>query len=228
MASKGLMAEVLCAVLLFGVTPVNANKGAPKRSSPKRAVAVKTARKSRRPPENEKPIEFHLRALDLFRRVAIIELAGLAPKDRPPRGNLFTFTDERDRHFVATNVRCEDLSSGDRRCELDLPVGYERHRLVALTLHVHGLHSRTVSVAIGEVEEAWNKAALEAEHAPARVPAAVPATPVTPGSTKPSEPPIDEHETTEPEAHSADRATDAGEEKAAKDGEHGTPDAKEP
>lgn len=166
MASKGLTAEVLCALLLFAGTDVDAQASS-KKASRADAGSKKVAKAT--------PIALHLRSIDLLRRLALVEVAGLA---RPPAGNLFTFVDERDRHFVAMGVRCEDLPSGSRQCELDLPAGYERHRLVSLTLHLHGLHSGTVAVDAEEVEDAWSKAETEAQNTPTRVPAAVPATPM--------------------------------------------------
>jgi hypothetical protein len=98
----------------------------------------------------------HLRSIDLARRYVLIELSGVS---RPPAPNLFTFTDERDRHFVAMNISCDPpFPSGIRACELAIPDGYERHKLVKLELHLGGLHSRSIEVPSGEIASAWEAA----------------------------------------------------------------------
>jgi hypothetical protein len=105
----------------------------------------------------------HLDSIDLARREVLVEVSGLG---KAPLANLFTFTDDRGRHYIAINVHCDaPASTGLRVCELEIPVGYERHRVVSLGLHLHGLHGREIVADTGEVEQAW-RAALK--HQPAR------------------------------------------------------------
>jgi hypothetical protein len=108
-------------------------------------------------PAKKKPGHaIHLRSLDLARRYALIELSGVS---KPPAPNLFTFTDERKRHYVAMGISCDPpFPSGTRACELAIPEGYERHKLVSLELHLGGLHSRTIEVPAGEIASAWEAA----------------------------------------------------------------------
>jgi hypothetical protein len=75
-------------------------------------------------------------------------------------------------------ARCQaPFPSGARACELDLPPGYERHRLVTVELHLHGLHGRTIEVPPAEVAAAWDAA----EYARKEAPAAAPPEPPPPG-----------------------------------------------
>ena len=95
----------------------------------------------------------HVRSIDLARRYVLIELTGIS---RPPAPNLYTFTDVRDRHYVALNVSCEKpFPSGTMVCELQIPDGYERHQLAQLELHLGGLHSRTIAAPAAEIAAAW-------------------------------------------------------------------------
>ena len=100
--------------------------------------------------------ELHLRALDLDRRIAMIEVSGI-PK--APRANFFTFTDERDRHYVGVASRCQEpFPSGIRACEIEIPAGYEKHRLMRLELHKRALHDTPLEVPASEVKAAWEAA----------------------------------------------------------------------
>jgi hypothetical protein len=117
----------------------------------------------------KKPVALHLRALDAAKRRATVELSGVS---RSPAPNLFTFTDERGRHFVAVAARCEERDEGARVCELEIPPGYEKHPLKALALHLHGLHGRTVEVPADEIAAAAAAAAAAAP--PAAPPLAAP------------------------------------------------------
>jgi hypothetical protein len=102
------------------------------------------------------PTSLHVRSIDLARRLVLIEVAGLS---RAPAANLFTFTDERQRHFIAVNAHCDEpFPSGTRACELEIPPGYEKHRTVSLLLHLHGLHGRGVSAEEAEIASAWEAA----------------------------------------------------------------------
>ena len=110
----------------------------------------------------------HVRSIDLPRRYVLIEIAGVS---RPPAPNLFTFTDERDRHFVALNASCDPpFPSGTRACELQIPDGYERHKLAGLELHLGGLHGRTIAAPRGEIAAAWAAAAEMLKVAPSPSP----------------------------------------------------------
>jgi hypothetical protein len=118
-----------------------------------------------KPPATKKPSTakhaapgLHLRSIDLVKRYAMVELSGVS---RAPAPNLFIFTDDRERHYVAMNASCDPpFPSGARVCELEIPAGYERHKLVSLELHLGGLHSRTIAAPESEVAAAW--AAAEA------------------------------------------------------------------
>jgi hypothetical protein len=94
-----------------------------------------------------------VRSVDFARRLVLVEVSGAA---RVPQPNLFTFTDERGRHYVAQSAQCDPpFPSGTRACQLEIPSGYERHPLTRLELHLRGLHSRTVAAPEEEVASAW-------------------------------------------------------------------------
>jgi hypothetical protein len=99
----------------------------------------------------KKSVAIHLRSIDAGKRRAMVELHNVS---RPPAPNLFTFTDARDRHFVAVTVHCEEAAESVRVCELEIPAGYEKHPLKTLELHLHGLHGRTVAVPDAEIAAA--------------------------------------------------------------------------
>lgn len=126
-----------------------------------------------------------LRSIDFARRAVVVELSGFA---RPPAGNLFTFTDERGRRFIATNARCDEpFASGARVCDLTTPDGYERHAWVGLDLHLHGLESHAVVAAPRkEVERAYEAALALSADAPTPASAA-PAT-SAPADDEPADP----------------------------------------
>jgi hypothetical protein len=113
----------------------------------------------------------HVRSIDLPRRYVLIELTGIS---RPPAPNLYTFTDVRDRHYVALNVSCEKpFPSGTMVCELQIPDGYERHQLAQLELHLGGLHSRTIAAPAAEIAAAW-AAGMTAQREPSPSPSPSP------------------------------------------------------
>jgi len=102
----------------------------------------------------------HVRAIDLGKRSVLVEISGF---HQAPLGNLFTFTDERGRHFIALAAHCEEpFPSGTRACELEIPAGYERHRMVTLIVHLGGLHARTVAASEAEIAAAWAAASANA------------------------------------------------------------------
>jgi hypothetical protein len=128
---------------------------------PAKPLAAKRGSAAAQSPGTTGPVTLNLRAVDLRHRIALVEVGGLK---RAPQPNFFTFTDERGRHYVAFAARCEEpFPSGTRLCELELPEGYERHRLVALELHLHGLHGKAVAASEAAVTAAW--ATAEAEQA---------------------------------------------------------------
>lgn len=120
------------------------------------AVAAVAAAKTPVPKKKSERV-LKLRALDLKRRVAVVELGGFS---RPPAANLFTFTDERGRRFVPTGARCQEPTADGRArvCDLELPEGYERHPIATVGLHVGGLHSREIFAAQSEIRAAWDAA----------------------------------------------------------------------
>jgi hypothetical protein len=138
-------AAVTVALLALPAATLAAKRAAPRRAAPSlRVIAV----------------DREARKLD-------IQLTGVK---RAPEPNLFTFTDERGRRFVAMSVRCEPPApeSPSRHCAIEMPSGYERHALVGLELHLHGLHSRAVAAPPDEVAAAW---AAAVEHVGSRAPA---------------------------------------------------------
>ena len=120
-------------------------------------------------PAAKKSPALHVRSIDLARRYVLVELSGIS---RPPAPNLYTFTDVRDRHYVALNVSCEP-PSGTMMCQLQIPDGYERHKLAQLELHLGGLHSRTIAAPSAEIAAAW-AAALAAPLEPSPSPSPKP------------------------------------------------------
>jgi hypothetical protein len=142
-----------------------------------------------RPAEAKGEASLRVRSIDLGRRVVVVEVGGFP---RAPAGNLFTFTDDRGRKFIATDATCEaPFPSGIRVCDLTTPVGYERHPWVGLELHLHGLSSRTVAapkesltrafedaIALGQLTEgdAGTPAPASADLGAVVVPSAPPAT----------------------------------------------------
>lgn len=102
------------------------------------------------------PVTLDVRAIDPQRRTMLVEVAGLR---QAPAPNFFTMTDERGRHFVAMDARCgEPFPSGMQACELEIPSGYERHRLRSLLLHVGSLKGRSVYADEGQIASAWDAA----------------------------------------------------------------------
>jgi hypothetical protein len=103
-----------------------------------------------------------LRAVDEAHPRVLVVFEGLT---NPPPSNFFTLTDERGRHYIAQSIHCDPpFPSGTRPCELEIPLGYERHPLTTVELHRGGLHGRSVLAAPDEVRAAW--AAAEQAHAP--------------------------------------------------------------
>jgi hypothetical protein len=138
-------AALIGGALVAGALVAGAALAKPKESAPRQPQALR------------------LRGIDLGHRLVLIQVDGF-PK--PPAANLFTMTDERERHFIAQTVHCDPpLPSGTRDCELEIPDGYERHPMVSLELHLRGLHSRTIAIAPKDIAAAWS-AAVEA-HGPA-------------------------------------------------------------
>ncbi len=107
-------------------------------------------------PSSSRRVELHLKSIDAEHRAANVEVTGAS---RAPAANLFTFTDVRERHFVAMTARCDDPVAERRACRLEIPAGYEKHPLASLVLHLHGLHGRVVEVPKSEIDAA--NAALE-------------------------------------------------------------------
>jgi hypothetical protein len=123
-------------------------------------LTVAYAKGRKRPAEPEPKatgaVSVKLRAIDLQRRHVLVEVGGLS---KPPLANFFTFTDERGRHFVSMTIHCDEpFPSGTQVCQLEIPAGYERHKLASLILHLHGLHGKPVAVDPEQVESAWEAA----------------------------------------------------------------------
>jgi hypothetical protein len=117
-----------------------------------------------RPAEAKGQASLRVRSIDFGRRTVVVEVGGF-PK--APAGNLFTFSDDRGRKFIATAATCEPpFPSGIRVCDLMTPEGYERHPWVGLELHLHGLQSSTVAAPQQEVERAYEAARALADAEP--------------------------------------------------------------
>ncbi|MSP60612.1 MAG: hypothetical protein EXR72_09785 [Myxococcales bacterium] len=71
-----------------------------------------------------------LESLDLATAQAVVLVAGVA---HAPDARLFTFHDQRDRHFIALAARCEPAGRAIR-CVLDLPKPYLAAPLQGFTL----------------------------------------------------------------------------------------------
>jgi hypothetical protein len=190
------------------VAPARAADPTPK---PKAGKAKKVKRRGpygassrvERPAEARGQASLRVRSIDLPRRAVVVEVVGFP---RAPAGNLFTFTDDRGRKFIAVDARCEEpFPSGARVCDLETPVGYERHAWVAIELHLHGLQSSTVAAPPEEVARAFEAArALDeggrpdgGEPTPSKAEAEEPAASPEPPTRTPTPPKREEQETEE-------------------------------
>lgn len=163
------------AAVIFGVLAIAMVAQAKPRRPPSRqrtaAPAKRQASRSKKkeaapakPLPPRQPMALHLRGIDLGRRLLVVEVDGF---EAPPPANYFTMTDERGYHYVAQTIYCQPpFPSGTRVCQLEIPHGYERHRLTAMELHETDLHSAAVIVPADEVRAAW--AAAEQLQQPAR------------------------------------------------------------
>jgi hypothetical protein len=129
------MRPLVMFALVLGAMPAQAAKKRPSAPSAARAL--------------------HVRAVDLGKRTITVELIGFA---KPPAANLFSLTDERDRHVVAQTIACEEPVDGVRSCALEIPAGYERHRIVDVLVRVGGLKGRPLHAPASEVQAAWEAA----------------------------------------------------------------------
>jgi hypothetical protein len=91
-------------------------------------------------------------SFDLAARQINVEIQG---RGKPPPSNYFSITDDRGRHFVAQGIHCEPPAKAVRACALEIPSGYERHPIVAIELHLRGLHGRTIGIRGEEVSAAY-------------------------------------------------------------------------
>ncbi len=89
------------------------------------------------------PVSVHLVALDPDRRRVVLDIKGLG---KAPKANYITFTDDRARRFVGVGVDCAEPEGGQRRCEVELPPGYERRTIAGIELHLRGLQGPTARV----------------------------------------------------------------------------------
>jgi hypothetical protein len=117
--------RVLLLLLLSGVA-VAADKPAPKRTA------------------------LHVRSVDLAQRRVVVEITH--GQKKAPQANFFTFVDERGRRFVAQAARCAEPAEDVRSCELELPAGYERHKLKTLSMHIGSLKGREISAPEDELD----------------------------------------------------------------------------
>jgi hypothetical protein len=148
------------AALVLGASSLSAAKQKKKRPGP-----YGPSSRVVRPAEAHGQASLRVRSIDFARRNVVVEIGGF-PK--APAGNLFTFTDDRGRKFIATNAQCEaPFPSGVRVCDLTTPEGYERHPWIGLELHLHGLTSATVAAPRDEVERAYEAARAASTEEPA-------------------------------------------------------------
>ncbi len=155
---------VIGALCVLGVWPGEATARVEKKPAAKKGKGKKPKRRGpygassrvERPAEARGEASLRVRSIDLSRRVVVVEVGGFP---RAPAGNLFTFTDDRGRKFIAVSARCEEpFPSGTRVCDLETPVGYERHPWVGIELHLHGLQSTTVAAPKDEVARGYEAA----------------------------------------------------------------------
>jgi hypothetical protein len=122
--------------------------------------AAAAKKKKRRPAAEEKegpgPHTLAVRGVEPRKRIVHLELDGWK---HPPSPHLFTLVDERGRRFVGVSLWCETAERGPRRCELELPEGYERHRLVGVGVHLGKLSGPLVQAPAEEVRAAWEAGA---------------------------------------------------------------------
>lgn len=86
---------------------------------------------------------------------------------REPPARVFTFHDDKDRHFIALGSRCEPAPPA-MRCTLELPRPYLKARVLGATVHLRGREVEADPAAVEAVfTEAQRKAASEVQPAPA-------------------------------------------------------------
>lgn len=122
--------------LVVGRKPAPKRKKGKGKSEPEPSIAGKG------------PIAVHLVGFDVERRRIVLELTGLV---RPPKANFVTFTDDRGRKFVGVSVDCQEPDGNQRRCEIELPPGYEKRKLAGIELHTRGLHGPTTKVPLDDL-----------------------------------------------------------------------------
>lgn len=106
------------------------------------------------------PVSLHLVGIEPDRRRVVFEVRGLG---RPPKANYITFVDERGRRFVGVGVDCQEPEGTTRRCEIELPPGYEKRKITGIEMHLRGLHGPTVKVSAEELSGAQEGAPAGSE-----------------------------------------------------------------
>ena len=120
---------------------------------------------------SKSPPSVSLESVDLKTSKAVVRVGGVS---KPPDARLFSFHDDRSRHFIALYARCEpaptrtvisaegpdavksethnEKSDDEFLCELDLPRPYLRANVRGMTVH---LHSKEVVADEAEVTTRW-------------------------------------------------------------------------
>jgi len=98
------------------------------------------------------PVLVKLESVDVNAGRGVVLVGGVA---REPGARLFTFHDDKDRHFIALDASCVAAGPSTMRCTLALPRPYLRGHIVAMTAHLKG---REVEADGAEVERIFNAA----------------------------------------------------------------------
>lgn len=125
-------------------------------------IAGAKKRRHRKPPAKKVletasgPLTLRLETVDIDSARAVVLVTGVA---REPEARLFTLHDDKDRHFIALDAKCEAAGPSTMRCTLGLPRPYLRGRIVAMTVH---LKNREVEAPAAEVDQIFTAARARA------------------------------------------------------------------
>jgi hypothetical protein len=106
------------------------------------------------------PVTLTLESVDLAAAQAVVTVTGIRFE---PDGRLFAFHDDKDRHFIALEAKCQAVDKAVR-CTLDLPRPYlSKSNVLGMTINVH---ERDVEAAAAEVQAKFVAARASVEPAP--------------------------------------------------------------
>lgn len=152
---------------------------AKKRKRRRRQPAELRGFKTRHEPKVEGTPTLALESVDLVHGKATAWVGGVL---QAPAARMFVFHDDRERHFIALNARCQptpppsaeaasDGTEPGQRCQLDLPPPFLRSDVIGFTVHIRG---REIAAAADTVRSRWGEAlqALPENPADSAAPAA--------------------------------------------------------